>query len=251
MNLFHITAKFKDAFRKWFFVVCVITISTPLLHAQTKALKLDSLKARFLKDSTWIFRPKKIFPLLASDQRNSFIGGKPVNIWGVKGGVTLFDRHNMGIGVYSVTNSTQRYLARQDRTVNQSTTLQYLTTFYEYSFIETRWWEVGTPLEMGVGKYTISSTDANTHKVLPNRNGLVMPLGSALDINFKPTRWFALNVMGGYRLVLSDNARLNFSGWFYSFGGTIYLRQILQDLRYFNKKRIYKKELEIINRLPD
>jgi len=251
MNLPLIPNKYRSTFFKILFILCLYAASKPLLHAQIKANKLDSLKAQFAKDSVWIFRPKHIFPLLASDQRNSYIGGKPVNIWGIKAGVTLYDRHNMGLGGYSVTNSTQRYLARQDRTINQNTTLQYLTTFYEYSFIETRWWEVGIPLEIGVGKYNISSTDAATGKTLPNRSGLLMPLGTALDVNFKPTRWFALNVMGGYRLVISDNARLNFSGWFYSFGGTIYLRQILQDLRYFNKKRIYKKELEIINRLPD
>ncbi|HXD92455.1 MAG TPA: hypothetical protein VNX01_04540 [Bacteroidia bacterium] len=231
--------------------MCLFATSKSLLQAQTKACKLDSLRDQFIKDSTWIFRPKNVFPLLASDQRNSYIGGKPVNIWGIKGGVTLFDRHNVGLGVYSVTNSTQRYIARQDRTINQNTTLQYLTAFYEYSFIERRWWEVGIPIEIGGGMYNIGSTDVNTNKALPNRKGLFIPLGTALDVYFKPTRWFAINVMGGYRVAITDNARLNFNGWFYSFGGAIYLRQILQDLRYYNKKRIYKKELEIVNRLPD
>src|ERR1700752_2097869 len=251
MNLLHLTAKFKDAFRKCFFAVCVLSMSAPLLQAQTKALKLDSLKKQYLKDSIWIFRPKNVFPLLASDQRNSYIGGKPVNIWGIKAGVTLYDRHNVGLGVYSITNATQRYLARQDRTINQSTTLQYLTAFYEYSFIERRWWEVGIPIEIGGGMYNISSTDAATGKTLPNRKGLFIPLGTALDVYFKPTKWFAINVMGGYRVAITDNARLNFNGWFYSFGGAIYLRQIIQDLRYFNKKRNYKKKLEIVNRLPE
>ena len=250
MSLLLTSNKYRNTFFKILLPICLVAVSN-LLQAQVKASKLDSLKAQFLKDSTRIFRPKHVFPLLASDQRNSFIGGKPVNIWGIKAGVTLYDRHNVGIGGYSVTNSTQRYLARQDRTINQNTTLQYLTAFYEYSFIESRWWEVGIPVEIGAGKYNISSIDATTGKVLPNRSGLLMPLGTALDINFKSTRWFAINVMGGYRLVIADNARLNFSGWFYSFGGTIYVRQILQDLRYYNKKRIYKKELEIINRLPD
>jgi hypothetical protein len=251
MNLSLTPNKYRDTFLKILFFLCLFATSKSLLQAQTKACKLDSLRDQFIKDSTWIFRPKNVFPLLASDQRNSYIGGKPVNIWGIKGGVTLFDRHNVGLGVYSVTNSTQRYIARQDRTINQNTTLQYLTAFYEYSFIERRWWEVGIPIEIGGGMYNIGSTDVNTNKALPNRKGLFIPLGTALDVYFKPTRWFAINVMGGYRVAITDNARLNFNGWFYSFGGAIYLRQILQDLRYYNKKRIYKKELEIVNRLPD
>jgi hypothetical protein len=251
MNLPLTLNKYRNVFLKTLLVLSLSLLPKPLLQAQNKAFKLDSLKQQFIKDSTWIFRPKHVFPLLASDQRNSFINGKPVNIWGIKAGVTLYDRHNMGLGGYSVTNSTQRYVARLDRTINQNTTLQYLTTFYEYSFIETRWWEVGVPVEIGIGKYNISSTDANTGRVLPSRKGFVVPLGTALDINFKPTKWFAINVMGGYRFVITDNSRLNFNGWFYSFGGTIYLRQIIQDLRYFDKKRNYKKELEIINRLAD
>ena len=236
--------------RNMFFVGFWLVLSVQL-SAQNKAFKLDSLRNKFIKDSTWIFRPKKVFPLLASDQRNSYINGKPVNIWGIKAGVTLYDRHNVGLGGYSVTNSTSRYVARIDKTINQKTQLQYLTAFYEYSFIERRWWEVGVPVEIGGGVYNITSTDAATGKILPTRKGTLIPLGTALDVYFKPTRWFAINVMGGYRFVISDNSRLNFNGWFYSFGGAVYVRQILQDLRFFNKKRIYKKELEIVNRLED
>ena len=129
--------------------------------------------------------------------------------------------------------------------------MQYLTAFYEYSFIQKRWWEVGVPVEIGYGTYTITSRYAATDVMRPLRKGTLVPLGTALDVYFKPTKWFAINVMGGYRWVLSDNAKLNLNGWFYSFGGAVYVRQILQDLRYANKKRIYKKELEIINRLAD
>lgn len=222
-----------------------------MARAQTKATKLDSLHNQFVKDSIWIYRPKSVFPLLASDQRNSFINGNAVNIWGVKAGVTLYDRHNMGIGGYSLNTSAQHYVPRIDRTLNQTMKVQYLTTFYEYSFIEKRWWEVGMPVEVGFGNYKINSTDANTGKVLPTRNGWIVPLGTGIDINFKPTKWFAINIIGGYRFTIANNPHINLSGWYYSFGGTVYVRQILQDFRYFNKKRNYKKQLEIINRLPD
>jgi hypothetical protein len=236
---------------KILFTISLCLFLSCFLCAQNKAFKLDSLRDKFIKDSTWIFRPKNVFPLLASDQRNSYIKGKPVNIWGIKAGVTLYDRHNVGLGGYSITNSSKHFIARIDKTVMQTTQLQYLTAFYEYSFIERRWWEVGIPVEVGGGYYKISSTDAITNQILPAKKGLVIPVGTALDVYFKPTRWFAVNVMGGYRFVISSDARANFNGWFYSFGGAVYLRQILQDLRYYNKKRIYKKELEIINRLED
>jgi len=241
----------KNKVYRIFLIMCLCVFSIPLAQAQNKAFKLDSLRKKFIQDSTWIFRPKNVFPLLASDQRNSYIKGRPVNIWGVKAGVTLFDRHNVGLGGYSVTNSTSRYVARLDKTINYNTDLKYLTAFYEYSFIDKRWWELGIPVEIGGGYYNITSKDATTNVALPARKGFVLPLGAALDVYFKPTRWFAINVMGGYRFVIANDARVNFNGWFYSFGGAVYMRQILQDLRYYNKKRIYKKQLEIVNRLAD
>lgn len=241
----------RTADKSYKFLLFVGMLCVTFLNAQNKVFKMDSLRNKFIKDSTWIFRPRNVFPLLASDQRNSYIKGKPVNIWGVKAGVTLFDRHAIGLGGYSITNSTSHFNARLDKTIDQKTQLKYLTVFYEYSFITKKWWEIGVPVEIGGGYYNITSKDATTNTSAPIRKGLVIPLGTALDIYFKPTRWFAINVMGGYRFVISNDARVNFNGWFYSFGGAIYMRQILQDLRYFNKKRIYKKELEIVNRLAD
>ena len=225
--------------------------NTGSVQGQNKAFKLDSLRDKFIQDSTWIFRPKHVFPLLASDQRNSYIKGEPVNIWGIKGGVTLYDRHNVGIGAYSIDHASSHISSKTDQTVNKTTKLQYLTAFYEYSFIQKRWWEVGIPIEVGFGNYNITSAYATTDIPRPARKGMLIPLGTALDVYFKPVKWFAINVMGGYRWVIADNAKLNLNGWFYSFGGAIYVRQILQDLRYANKKRIYKNELEIINRLTD
>ncbi|HXB40508.1 MAG TPA: hypothetical protein VNZ49_08195 [Bacteroidia bacterium] len=224
---------------------------TDTIFAQTKQVKLDSLYKQFKKDSTWIYRPRKVFPLVAIDQRNSFLKtgntNSPVNIWGAKAGITLFDRHNMGIGGYSIQNSSTRQRIRDNATIDQNLTFQYLTVFYEYSFIETKWWEVGIPVEAGYGFYRVTSVVENTSQHLPNRYGNVIPLGTALDIYFKPTRWFGINVMGGYRYVINNNSRLNLNGWFYSIGAAIYIRQIVQDSRYFFKKKNYKREIEKIN----
>ncbi|HWY34273.1 MAG TPA: hypothetical protein VNX68_06470 [Nitrosopumilaceae archaeon] len=68
-------------------------------------------------------------------------------------------------------------------------------------------------------------------------------LGTALDVYFKPTNWFAINVMGGYRHVVNNTSRLDLSGWFYSVGGAVYIRQILQDTRYFMKKGATNRKL--------
>lgn len=224
--------------------------------AQVKQRRQDSLSNKLKKDSAWIYRPRAVFPLVAIDQRNSFLHtgpntNSPVNIWGAKAGITLFDRHNMGIGGYSLQNSSKRVRLRDNATINSSLDFKFLTLFYEYSILETRWWEVGIPVEAGFGYYKITGTVENSDEQLPTRRGAVFPLGTALDVYFKPTRWFGINVMGGYRYVINNTSRLDLSGWFYSVGLAVYVRQILQDSRFYLKKRTYKREIEKLKLLPD
>lgn len=233
-------------------VVSLIFLQRAL--GQSKQFKLDSLKQQFKNDSAWIYRPKRIFPLVAIDQRNTFLKTSrttisPVNMWGAKAGVTLFDRHNLGIGVYQIQNISQRTRPRDGAQINQNLTFQYATVFYEYSFIETRWWEIGIPVEAGYGIYKTTTTNLSTGHV-STRSGNAFPLGSALDVYFKPTRWFGINVMGGYRYVINNESRLNLNGWFYSIGGAVYIRQIFQDSRYFLKRRVYREEVKKTNLLP-
>jgi hypothetical protein len=209
----------------------------------------DSLRTQLAKDSVQIYRLKKIFPLVAIDQRNSFLwtsrtNNTPVNIWGAKLGATLYERHNLGIGLYSLENSSTRQRGRNRMTINQDLTFKYCTAFYEYSIVDVKHWEIGIPVEAGVGQYTLKSTVQNSDLQLPVRKGIVIPTGTALDIYYKPTRWLGINVMGGYRYVINNTSRLNLSDWFYSVGAAVYVRQIVQDSKYFLKKRNYKKKVK-------
>lgn len=231
----------------------LLFIFSSALSAQPKNQQLDSLRKKFTADSLYIFRPRAVFPLFSLDQRNSFIKSQPVNIWGAKAGVTLYDRHNLGFGYYSLeTNSSaQRILPDHKENINRSLKMSYATVFYEYNFVESRWWEIGIPVETGYGQYNLVSTNAGNGKVVLNKQGGVIPLGTALDIYFKPTKWFALNLMGGYRWVISDNQKLNLNGWFYSIGGAVYIRQILQDIRFLKSKRAYKRSITAIDESTD
>jgi hypothetical protein len=218
--------------------------------------KLDSLQRKLKLDSSWIYRPRAVFPLGAIDQRNSFLHtsrstNSPVNIWGAKVGVTLYDRHNVGIGGYSVQSSSQRFIVRDNATIDQKLTFQYLTVFYEYSFIETKRWEVGIPIEAGYGFYRTVSYNEGTQRFLPDRYGNVYPLGTALDVYFKPTRWLGINAMGGYRYVINNTSRLNLNGWFYSVGLAVYIRQIVQDTKFYFRKKEYKRQITEIKAIHD
>src|SRR6266404_5411877 len=72
--------------------------------AQTpKQAKLDSLKEKLKKDSAWIFRYRKVAPLIGLDNRNTFIqNNAPVNLQGIQVGVVLYERHSLALGAYEI-----------------------------------------------------------------------------------------------------------------------------------------------------
>lgn len=220
---------------------CVFCVLTSLrLPAQISAV--DSLRARLREDSARIYRYRKLMPLLSFDQRNTFLetfanDNTPVNLRGIKLGVTVKDRHRTGVGVYRVVQK-RRHIERVNGVpVNFDFRFNYLTVFYEYYFIYTRRWDLGIPFEIGAGRYEASDTSTA-------RNGLVWPLGSGVDVHLKLNRWVALTTMGGYRVVGNNSSGVRLNNWFYSFGVAVSTRHLFEDGRYYLKKRRCVREIK-------
>ena len=217
---------------------------SPLL-SQTN--KIDSLNFLLHKDSIHIYRIKPMLPAIALDQRNSFLGKTKINITGFQIGVRLYEKHTMGIGYYSIHNSQQRTRTIGDNKENLTLNLQlkYLTTFYYYPAIDKKYFELGFPVEGGLGYFSINIIDSTGHSLrgFPRPKAPLLVFGTGISISVKPTRWVGLNFTGGYRLVKDRSTKLNFNGPFYAFGVIVYVHHIIQDTRYFIKKRNYKKKL--------
>ncbi|MBX2907034.1 MAG: hypothetical protein KF744_13400 [Taibaiella sp.] len=180
-------------------------------------------------------------PLLSFDQRYTFLetsinDNTPVNFRGIKLGATIMERHRTGIGVYNVLQ--QRLHLRWVNGVNTNLNfdLRYITVFYEYYFVYTKRWDVGIPFEIGAGRYGASDTASA-------RNGLVWPIGTGIDVHLKLHRWLALTTMGGYRVVGNNNSGVKLNNWFYSFGVAISTRHMLEDTRYFFKRKKCNREV--------
>jgi hypothetical protein len=217
----------------------------------TKQQKLDSLKTKLSKDSAWIFRFKEWRPLFAIDQRNSFIKNNPVQITGIQLGAKYKERHNFGMGFYTVSpkvkkdkdvgkisDSTKRYLK-----------MGYFTFFWEYSIIDTKRWEVGFPIEIGFGSYDLGVTDTLGHPIpgKPPRQGGFASFGAGPNVTFHIFSWVGLNGMLGYRFVSDKDPNLNFNGAFYSVGLQVSLGQVIRIARYHIKKHSYKKHVKEVN----
>lgn len=227
------------------------------LTSQQKQQKLDSLHDKLQKDSLHIFRFQKLRPYLAIDSRNSWIKNEngtknvPINVNGLQLGVIIKERHTVGLGFYSMNNSSkdlQKLTDQNKRVTYQSLKMNYATLFYQYVIVDKRYFELDLPLEVGLGHFDYYLADS-ARQVIPKsaQSGTVRLTGGGVNIVLKPLRWIGLNAMGGCRFVVFDQrTKLNFNGVYYSYGVWVDIRQIIRDTNYYLiKKHRYKKQVKL------
>ena len=232
------------------FIFLALILSGASTFSQNHTAK-DSLKEKLKKDSAWLFRYRKIVPLLALDNRNTFIQrGVPVNIYGAQLGIVIHEKHSLALGGYLIRGEARRVTQKGDKNKTEKVEidLKYLTLFYQYNFIHTRWFEIGVPLEAGLGQFTINVTDSagNIWKGYPRTSGIT-PLGIGIDVTFYPLKWLGINGIAGFRKVFDSEPRMNFSGPFYAYGITIDFRYLMNLTRYGIKKSRYRKNVRHLN----
>jgi hypothetical protein len=248
--------KIKAAYWLFFFAIL-----EPAAFAQlSKAQKIDSLHAKFVADSSHIYRAKKYKFLLALDNRNSFVHTNKkvsIDIGGLQLGVVINDKHSLALGFYSAIGHQTAHAQddQSNRTVTVNTKMGYATLFYEYEFFESKRWELGVPVEIGRGYYQTSVTDSAGRPIPTFHDTLrrnIALFGTGIDITFKIWRWLGLNVMGGYRFVGGDEPKkINLNGIFYSYGLQIGVGELYRMARLGLKRRIYKNALEKAATMPD
>ena len=162
-------------------------------------------------------------------------------------GLTLYEKHTLGLGFYSIQSSKRnmRIIGDKKENLNQNLQLKYLTVFYHYPLIDKKYFDFGLPVEAGLGYFTINVTDSTGASIpgFPRPKAPMLIFGGGISLSVKPIRWAGIHFIAGYRVVKDNNTRLNFNGPFYAFGLQLYLHQIIQDSRYFIKKRNNKREM--------
>jgi hypothetical protein len=231
----------------FFFLAC---LANPIFSQGVKKTA-DSLHTLLIKDSAHIYRFRKVLPMAAIDQRNSYINKTPVNINGFQIGVNLFEKHTLGLGFYSIIGSTHhtKTVSDKNEVLNRNLNLSYMTIFYYYPIVDRRYWEFGFPVEAGGGVYKIDVTDQNnkSYKGYPKPDAGMFVFGTGLSLTIKPIRWLGLNGMAGFRKVSDSNPNLNLNGFFYCYGVVVYVHQITMDYKFYKKKKAYQQALKMIS----
>ncbi|MGZ3901118.1 MAG: hypothetical protein ACXVNM_14840 [Bacteroidia bacterium] len=236
---------------RWIFLV--ILIIPALVYSQGDSFKkyrIDSLSDKLKKDSVHIYRFQKVRPYLSLDNRNSFIGGHPVNFKGFQAGIILHERHTLALGLYAMSQKSKRNVKTLDgpKAVERSISLNYLTLFYQYALIDKRYFEFDIPFEIGLGGYDIKFKDTLTGFTYRELKGGIIPFGAGLQPVIKPLKWVGISFLLGYRFVATNSAA-NFNGLYYSIGLNIDVRQIIRDINYYQfKKKRYRRKIKQILR---
>ncbi len=230
-------------------------LSVSIFYSQTR---LDSLKLKFKKDSAHTYRFKKIRPWLAIDQRNSWIKNAKglqrisVTINGLQLGVIIKEKHTVGLGFYTMNGTSQKPVKISDgdnKITYQELLLKYTMLNYQYVIVNTRFFELDLPLEVGIGRYIYNLKDETQTVLLWREAGPVKLTGGGVTIVLKPLKWIGLRGMAGYRIVaLNKRTNLNFNGFYYSYGVWIDLRQIYRDIKFYGFIRPkYRKKVKAIS----
>jgi hypothetical protein len=241
---------------KFFYILfSLVVLSGGTAFAQlSKEDKLDSLKAKFVKDSARIYRHANVSFVIGGDNRNTVIRTDtkaPVKVKGGQIGLTI-DNHSIGLGVYTMTNTKQVYSELDKRKIqNVNLTMSYATLFYEYQILNTRFWEVGFPVEIGGGSYITAVTDSLGKPDMTFKDTLkrgILLLGAGVNVDFKILKWFGFNAMIGYRVVGGNEPdKVNFNGLFWSTGSHFYFGEFIRAFRLHEKRGAYGHNVSMIN----
>lgn len=238
-----------------YFLVLVLSNVLLLVNGQVEKSQfhsIDSLRKKFQRDSLHTYRFKKWRPYLSYDQRNSFIKKLPVNYRGIQVGCIFKEAHTMGLGAYEIIQKAKNGITttdNQNNNIGVNIYLKYATLFYQYRLINQRFYEVDIPIELGAGTSHIRLQNTNG-LLINNLNEPIFPIGGGLQLILRPTKWFGLSLMGGYRYVGETYRDLNFNGTYYSIGVWVDVRQVYRDIYFYGFiKRKYKKALRELNDL--
>lgn len=219
-------------------------LSFAALSQDLKQQQIDTLNARFRKDSAEIFGFKKIRPFVNYHERNSIGNPKIVNFFGPQIGMLVKERHITGFGIYFSSPNTKKPVHVIDETADalKKINITYMTAFYQYILIQSRYVELHTPLETGYGvlKYTYSDLGGHTYKGGDHNFAMA---AAGVQVIVKPLKWLGLSGICGYRA--AQETVIN--GYFYAVGVWIGLKPLLMDIKYLQRKKTYRRDLKKVN----
>lgn len=171
----------------------VMTFCAKAQDANTPALT-DSIRNAFDQEPRLIVR---------LNTHNAFVTGRPIRTYGAKIGATFGERVAVGVG-YNWMRHGESVIRAVDGTDElRELRMDYLSVFFEYSFLYRKNWQIIIPVSFGFGRSRELRIldEGNTYT---NRGGVVLYEPSMIA-EYHFLRYFGVGAGIGYRLMLANN----------------------------------------------
>ena len=228
------------------FLFVVLIFNYHVSNAQFDSLFLKA-REKFITDSIKICKAKKVRPQLGLDNRNSFLRISPVDIKGFYGGILFRDRYKFSLGYYQVdanSHGTKTIINKQVKTLRELD-LYYTTFNFEYFPIHKRYIKLGIPIDLGYGFSSLKIYNETKSNLIYSSSGDFTPFSLGIDLILKPVKWVGIKGEVGYRKILrKSEKRIDFDGFYYSYGLAFDIREIIKSVRLLYAKKTFKKALK-------
>lgn len=158
------------------------------------------------------------------DSRGSFISNEIAQIKSVKLGLTFNKQFTIALG-YNWLNTNFETDLREG--VKGKLTMQYITPYIEYSFLEHKKIEVTIPVYLGFGR-SFYRDEQN----IKYRENFILTYEPAMTATYRFLKYFGVGAGVGYRLMLVGNNKINerFNSPVYLFKAKIFFGRLYNDL---------------------
>lgn len=189
----------------------------------------------FQRDSLKLTRPKLVRPQFKFDNRVAFYEGQTLFLRGYDVGVLLKDKLRVGIGYTGFNDDLNAFQETIDSVdIGRLIRVDYGSINIDVSSVETRYFEIGMPMELAVGYNRLHFKNFTTDEIYRKEEGLIVLTHFGLSGTFRPIRWFGLKGLLGYRKMLFNQVReFNFDGFFTSLAFVVDVREIITDIRMY------------------
>ncbi|MEZ4756438.1 MAG: hypothetical protein R2817_06390 [Flavobacteriales bacterium] len=150
--------------------------------------------------------PNSYKVLLNLDARRTFVDAIPVRFYGLRIGAQR-GRDVLTVGFYGLGDPFQRTAVLLDglgvRDVR--TQFDFVAFGYERILLDSKRWEIGIPVTIGLGNYRTSYRDSSASVWRPYSSNELVPVESGVQVDYKLFWWAFVGVGGGYRYVLAED----------------------------------------------
>lgn len=174
------------------------------------------------KDSIRLSLKNKPHILIGGDQRNSFVTGIPVRIFGLRGGLDY--------GKFSLLGAI--YSANAEKIIKQGVSNSYDYLIFsgigEYHWYNTHRFKISQTIQLGIGVVDLKEYDDQLGKnVLSTK--MVIPVETGVSGNLRVLKYFGLTAGIGVRVSLTPGTY--YSAPYYTYGLMVFTKDLIHDIK--------------------